>query len=69
MDLELVPTMKSVQEEQTQWNRKVFDNIFDRKFWYLARLVGVQRMLSVYRSSHLEQLEETLRLELDTIFA
>lgn len=67
--MELIPTMTSVQHTLGQWNRNVFGNIFDRKSRCLARLAGVQRKLAVGPSSHLQQLEETLRLELDSILA
>lgn len=45
----------------------MFGNIFDIKFWCLARLFGLQRKLQYYWFKHLEQWEDTLRKELSQI--
>lgn len=65
--LGLIPKLQLLRTSLQQWNRGVFGNIFDKKFYCLARLASIQRALQQKQSCRLVSLEEQLRQELDDI--
>lgn len=61
--------MDDFRERVQQWDKTVFENLFDRKFRCLARLGGIQKALGRKQSEYLQYLEQKLRDELQEILA
>lgn len=67
-DGDILKFMRVFRDKISDWNRRVFGNIPLRKYRCLARLAGIQKALSVRRSSYLIGLDIKLRQELhDTL--
>ena len=63
-----IATSQFVHEAQV-WNRKVFENIFQRKRKLMARINGIQAALENYSLRGLTRLDERLRSEVEMVIA
>lgn len=63
----LVSKLHHLQNSLQHWNKRIFGNIFYRKFRCLAQLGGIQKTLHERISEWLEDLEHKFQGELDII--
>lgn len=57
---DFLTTVSHFVEKLQVWNKDVFGNIFYKKKWLLAHIVGIQKALESYNFPNLERLEVQL---------
>lgn len=63
----LEDVVHTFKREATIWNKEHFGNIFAKKKKIMARLNGIQRVITSNPSSSLLYLERKLQLELENV--